>query len=347
MPFWFRPEFTRGLSFQYPVEPVRRAIAKARSEGANAIVLAGHMGLKARTGGDDFANNVMSLTSEFPQTAAFIAGHTHQPISSRMTNNVLLTQADHFGIHVGRLDLVFERRSKKLVHRQAQCELMDNRFRGDAVVLSRTKTQRAESAAAMGEPIGELSETLHVRNRHGEPSEVERLIGAAIMESLRERGSLIDGVMHGLFDEQHDFVAGRKSVQDIWKIIPFENYIVTARLAVDEIKLVMEETYTTRERRSLLGFNISTEGRGDERQVTSITRDDGQILERAKKYVIAFNTFDSRSAGHRFMKLRALLETPATSCAFHHIQTRDALIEYFRRHRIVHKIAVPRFAEAA
>ena len=48
MPFWFRPEFIRGIDFQYPVEPVRRAIAKAKDEGANAIVLTGHMGLKMR-----------------------------------------------------------------------------------------------------------------------------------------------------------------------------------------------------------------------------------------------------------------------------------------------------------
>src|SRR6266571_5537217 len=60
MPFWFRPEFARGIDFQHPVEPVRRAIAKAKNEGANTIVLSGHMGLKARTGGDDFANNVIT-----------------------------------------------------------------------------------------------------------------------------------------------------------------------------------------------------------------------------------------------------------------------------------------------
>ena len=55
--------------------------------------------------------------------------------------------------------------------------------------------------------------------------------------------------------------------------------------------------------------------------------------------VIAFNTFDSRSAGHRFMKLRALLEAPAAACTLHPVQTRDALIDYFRRHGVVHKIA--------
>jgi hypothetical protein len=42
------------------------------------------------------------------------------------------------------------------------------------------------------------------------------------------------------------------------------------------------------------------------------------------------------------MKLRALLETPSANCTLHQVQTRDALIDYFRRHRIVHKIVPAR-----
>src|SRR6516165_3108428 len=154
MSFWLPREFTVGIAFQYPVEPVRRAIAKANSEGADAIVLTGHMGLKPRTGGYDFANTVMALTSEFPDVAAFIAGHTHQAIPSRVTNGVLFTQADHFGIHVGRVDLLFDRTSKKLLHREAICELMDNRFHRDQVVISRVASQLAESAADLAQPVG-------------------------------------------------------------------------------------------------------------------------------------------------------------------------------------------------
>src|SRR5881392_2783055 len=338
MPFWFRPEFARGIEFQYPVEPVRRAIARAKSEGANTIVLTGHMGLKARSGGDDFANAVMALTSEFPEVAAFIAGHTHQTIPSRLTNGVLLTQADHFGIHAGRVDLLFDRNSKKLLHREAICELMDSRFRFDHVVISRAKSQLAESDAALSQMIGELAETLHARGRPGEPSEVERLIGAAIIEALRERNVPIDGVMHGVFDENASLVTGPKTVNDIWNVLPYENYIVTAELSPEEIKAVMEEVYASHERRSLLGFEVKTEGRGYDRRIISIALADGRPLDRGKKYVVAFNTFDSRSAGHNFMKLRALLETPVANCTLHQVQTRDALIDYFQRHRLVHKI---------
>ncbi|PYK07371.1 MAG: hypothetical protein DME66_01440 [Verrucomicrobia bacterium] len=338
MLFWFRPEFARGIDFQYPVEPVRRAIASAKSEGADAVILTGHMGLKPRSGGDDFANTVMALTSEFPETAVFIAGHTHQIIPSRITNGVLFTQADHFGIHVGRVDLLFDRNSRKLLHREAICELMDNRFHFDYAVVSRAKSQLAESEAALGQPIGELAETLHARSRPGEPSDVEKLIGAAIMEELLERSVPVDGVMHGVFDEKSDFVAGPKTVNDIWNILPYENYVVTAELSLDEIKIIMEEVYASHERHNLLGLEVKTEGRGYDCRVISITLDGGRPLDRGKKYIIAFNTFDSRSAGHRFMKLRTLLETPAVNCTLHQVQTRDALIDYFRRHKIVHKI---------
>ena len=338
MPFWFRPEFARGIEFQHPVEPVRRAIARAKSEGANTIVLTGHMGLKARSGGDDFANSIMALTLEFPEVAVFIAGHTHQLIPSRLTNGVLLTQADHFGIHVGRVDLLFDRNSKKLLHREAACELMDSRFRFDHVVISRAKSQLAESEAALAEPIGELAETLHSRSRAGQPSDVERLIGAAIMEALLERNVPIDGVMHGVFDENASFVAGPKTVNDIWNVLPYENYIVTADLSPEEIKTIMEEVYASHERRSLLGFEIKIEGRGYDRGIIYMALADGRPIDRGKKYVIAFNTFDARSAGHHFMKLRALLETPAANCTLHQVQTRDALIDYFQRHKVVHKI---------
>ena len=338
MSFWLPREFTAGIDFQHPVEPVRRAIAKAKGDGADVIVLTGHMGLKPRTRGDDFANTVVALTLEFPDVAAFIAGHTHQAISSRLTNNVLFTQADHFGIHVGRVDLLFDRTSRKLLRREAICELMDNRFHPDQVVISRVGSQLAESAAALAQPIGELAEVLRAQSRPGHPSDIEKLIGAAIMESLLERNVAIDGVIHGVFDSNAQLVAGPKTISDIWNIIPYENYLVTAELTSEEIQAIMEETYETHKGRSLLGFIVRTKSVGHARRITSMTREDGASLERGKRYVIDFNTFDSRSAGHRFVKLRALLDTPAVNCRLHQVQTRDALIDYFRRHKIVHKI---------
>src|SRR4030095_11397759 len=137
------------------------------------------------------------------------------------------------------------------------------------------------------------------RSRPGEPSDVERLLGAAIMEELRERGVTGAGAMAGVFHAKGSLFAGPKTVSDIWSVLPYENYIVTAKLSPEEIKTVMEEVYASDEKRNLLGFEVKTEGRGYDRRIVSMTSADGRLPDRGKKYVVAFNTFDSRSAGHR------------------------------------------------
>jgi hypothetical protein len=100
----------------------------------------------------------------------------------------------------------------------------------------------------------------------------------------------------------------------------------------------MEEVYASHEPRSVLGIALRMEGRGPDRRIASMTFPDGSALERDKRYLIAVNSFDARSGGHHFMKLRALLDRPEANCVLHPVQTRDAIIEYFRRHKVVQRI---------
>ena len=159
------------------------------------------------------------------------------------------------------------------------------------------------------------------------------------METLLERNVPVDGVMHGTFGDKADLAAGPKSVHDVWNVIPFENYIVTAQLLPDQIKAAMEEVFASHERRNLLGFEVKTEGRGSDCRIVSMTLANGEPLDRDKKYAVALNSFDARSGGHHFMKFRALLERPEANSILHPVQTRDALIAYFQRHKIVRRIA--------
>ena len=159
------------------------------------------------------------------------------------------------------------------------------------------------------------------------------------MEMLLERNVPVDGVLHGTFDDKADLIAGPKTVYDVWHIIPYENYIVTAQLSPEEIKIAMEDVFASHEKRNLLGFEVKTEGRGDDCRIVSMALANREPLDRNKKYLIAFNSFDARSGGHHFMKLRAFLDRPEANCILHPVQTRDALIDYFQRHKIVHRIA--------
>ncbi len=334
MPFWFRPEYLGGLSFAYPVEPVRRAVRAASAAGANAIVLAAHMGLKDRTGGDDFANTLMALTAEFPEIAVVIAGHTHRLVESRLTGTALLTQADHFGIHAGRVDLVFDRASKKLVGRSARCALMDRRIRPDPIILARARPHLRAAQRVLRQRVGRLRAPLGRRSEPGFPSGFELLIAAAVREALASRGTPVDGVLHGTFGEK-TIAPGPVTVADIWEMVPFENHVVTANLSGREIRAVLDEVFQVRETRNLMGFGMNIEGSGRERRVRALRKANGEPAGDDERFTIAMNSFDSRSAGHRFMILRDLLERNAARPVLHPVQTREALIAYFERHEVV------------
>jgi 2',3'-cyclic-nucleotide 2'-phosphodiesterase/3'-nucleotidase len=206
-------------------------------------------------------------------------------------------------------------------------------------VLSRSQAQLDRAAAILAEPIGELADTLSVKASPGEASDVEALIAAAISEALADRGLTTDGVFHGLFDE-HAFRKGSKTIGDIWQVLPFENYLVTGELSPLELKVIMEEVWQSRERRSLSGFQMTVDGRGKTRRLTNLRLADGRPLDPGKRHRIALNTFDACSGGHRFMKLRSILKRPEASCTFHPVQTREALIEYFRRHKVVSRSGI-------
>jgi 2',3'-cyclic-nucleotide 2'-phosphodiesterase/3'-nucleotidase len=339
MPFWFLPSFTKGLEFRDPVDAARRAVREAKSLGADVIVLAGHMGLKDQTGGDDFANRAVSLTAEFPEASVYIAGHTHQAIESRLTNGVILTQADHFGIHLGRVDLFFDRNSKKLLHQEAHIERMDDRIALDPMILGRTSAQRGRAAKFLHEPIGELVDTLSAKARPGVPSAIELLIAAAIGEALREHGLAIDGVFHGLFND-HAFRKGPKTTADLWTILPYENFLVTANLDAVALRVIMNETFEIREDYSLTGFRFEVTGEQNFRRLTNFRLADGRPLDPTRRYRIAMNSFDASSGGHRFMKLREIVARPEAGLTFHPVQTRDALIDYFHRHKRVSRFRI-------
>ena len=342
MSFWFPAKFTGGIQFTDPVEAARHATRELKSLGAEVVVFAGHMGLKERTGGDDFANRAMSLTAEFPEAAVFIAGHTHQAIESRLTNKVLLTQADHFGIHAGRVDLYFDRARRKLLHQEARIEVMDKSVALDPGVLSRARPHLERAETILSEPVGQLAETLSANAPPGEPSQIGCLLALAIKEALANRGLTIDGVFHGLFEEQA-FLAGPKTIGDLWAILPYENFLVTAELDPVALRVMVEEVFQSRESRSLAGFRFSLTGERRQRRLTILSRADGRPLDPARRYRIALNTFDASSGGHRFMKLREMLARPEARCTFHPVQTRDALIAYFHRHKVVRRSDLARF----
>ena len=330
------PRILREIEALDPLEPARASIRVLRDAGAQAIILAGHMGFKAPNFcRDDFANRVSDLTQSCPEIDVFIGAHTHKDVPTAEINRKLYTQANYYGIHLGRVDLTFQIETGRLIDKRAFTILMDDRFDLDPAALSLAKDDLDLSKKELDKPIGTVTEALSATSGPGRPSDQQLLIGLAIREALARKNITVDGVVHGSFSE--DVIdAGPKTAADVWDFMPYENFLVSGELNPEELVAVLEEGYAAEKAgRNLLGFVTRTDDAKNVAKVAEILDRAGRPLPRDKRYRIAFNSYDAQSGGQRLPKLKEILQRPVAKTQFHDVETRDAVIECFLQHKTI------------
>jgi 2',3'-cyclic-nucleotide 2'-phosphodiesterase/3'-nucleotidase len=323
---WLPPENLAGFEALDPIESLRRLLREAKMLQPDAIVLAGHMGLTRQ---DDYANQVGALTREFPELAVVLGGHTHQNHSSEMVHNVLYTQADHYGIYAGKVDLTFDPVTRHLLKREAITMPMDSTVAFDPLVLSLSKADLDAADLVLAQPMGELTESFGLTAELGQPSDVERLIGSAMRAALSKQGCKVDAVVHGLFDTTQPLAAGTKTVADAWDILPYENQIVTIDVSRDDFLALARDFNSGRDPRAVMDVRLVGTADANQFSVTDLQAIDGSQLPSKATYRIAMNSYDSQSAGQRFPTVGRLVAHPSSHRVLHAIEIRDALIDFF------------------
>lgn len=310
LPYWLTPETLGGVEALNPVEPLRKSIEEMRTEKPDAIVVLGHLGWRFQ---DDFANPVRRMLSEVEGVDVLLAGHTHQDQPSWMTGRVLCTQASYYGIHCGRVDLTFDKDSRKLIERRAFTVLMDSRFELDKEVMEIAKPELAKAEQEMKRKVCTVKAEI--------PAEgVAPLFCQAFATALEKAGSPVEGVFHGTFGKD-PITAGDKTVADCWELLPYENGMVVGELTPAELVTVVSED---RGRRLLWPFELELSASGE----TVKFLFQGQPVDPARRYRIGFNTYDGQSGGQTLMRLNEVLMKPETRRREVPVATRQALIDY-------------------
>ena len=138
-----------------------------------------------------------------------------------------------------------------------------------------------------------------------------------------KQGRRVDGVFHGTFNTG-DLQPGRLTVADCWKIIPYENMLVTAELAAsDLVAIVLEDAKQKDSDRTLWPFEVVAGGDGKPASL----RLDGADVPPGRRLTIGFNAYDAQSGGRRLMRTREILAAPAAHRRTSTIDTRSALID--------------------
>ncbi|MFM8282363.1 MAG: bifunctional metallophosphatase/5'-nucleotidase [Planctomycetaceae bacterium] len=322
LPFWLAPETLGGVEPLPPDESLAKCLAEIAVEKPDAIVVLGHMGYRFQ---DDYANPVREILKKIadgkgPKVDVYLAGHSHQDQPSWTLHDVLCSQASYHGIHCGRVDLTFDLDSRKLVDKRAFTLLMDDRYPLDPVVMDRARPDLARSDEQLAREVATVNATI---GGEGRGSALVQLFCRAFQRALAKRGTPVDGVFHGTFNTG-DLKPGRLTVADCWKLIPYENILVTASLTPEEmVEIVREDAGDKRSDRTLWPFELILTADGRPGKFLF----EGQPVDPGRRYRIAFNSYDAQSGGRRLFKLREIVSRAGSARALSTIDTRSALID--------------------
>ena len=333
IPNWSRPHLIEGLKFSDSVAELKLIVPALRRAGAQVLVLVCHQGY--REGGDDHANQVNAIARNFPEFDVIIGGHTHRNFPEFKIGNVLYCQADYFGIHLGRVDLVFDTESNRVTRRSSKTILMDDQVPLDSGMLNLLGAEIDQSEKVLATVIGEATGDFGLQGAPKRETPIHDLVFEAIAETLRSRGIKVDAIVHGILDRQATLSKGPITVGDVWKIIPYENTIGVAQLSPQQLREILDEdaaAFEKREFRGVWGLKwVLDPDAGEGKRVVSLRRADGALLKEDERLAVAFNSYDLASGGSRWNKLRGIVDMPDSRLAEYDVQTRQAVIDFIRK----------------
>jgi len=319
LPFWLAPETLGGVVVQDPAIALQKSVNQAQSAGANAIVVMAHMGHRFK---DDFANPLWDMLKRVKGVDALLGGHTHQNQPSWEIAGVLCSQASYYGIHCGKLDLAFDRNSRKLIGKSAITTLMDSRYSLDPSVMDSAKPELRKAEEQMARKVGTVVSKISGKGRG---NRLVNLFCEFFSESLGKGGHPVDGIFHGTFGTG-DLESGELTVADCWEMLPYENLLITAELSAKElIEIVHEDAGERNSDRMLWPFELKFSADGTPSRFTF----KGEPVEADRIFRIGMNSYDAQSGGKRLMRLREIVHQPGAKRAMTSIDTRGSLIEGF------------------
>lgn len=334
IPNWSRPRLIPGLEFEQSKEALSQIIPQVKAAGADVIVLAVHQGI--RESGDDHANQLNSIVYNFPEITAIAGGHTHRNWSEYKfaRSDTLYCQCAYWGTYLGRIDLVYDTDAKKVVSRKSATILMDASVPLDPKVLELSKSELAVAEKEFSREIGVATADFTPAGAPRYETPIHNLIFESIAEALKDRGVTVDAIVHGLLADRGMLHEGTLKVADVWNIVPYENTIGVIEITPGELKEILEENARSRDRfRGVWGIHMTLKMSAPEGQrVAKITGRNNEPLDDAKRYKVAFNSYELASGGTRFSTLREIAERPASKLIEYDFQTRQAVTDYIQRH---------------
>ena len=236
VPRWEEPWNWEGLTFLDAVETVRDWLPRLR-KGADAVVVAAHMGWEGVTDGSldtpaPAENDVRRLVGEVGELDAVMMAHTHDVVARRTERGAFLVQPGARGRALGRLAIGADRA------RRADGEILEAGLDvpPEPKVMELVRADEDRARTRIANVVGVAAGTFEASGaRWGDNS----LLTLLHKVQLEASGAMLSST--ALFREDEHIHAGPIRVADLFRVCPFENDLTILELTVDDVREYLEQ----------------------------------------------------------------------------------------------------------
>ncbi len=265
---WARAENRAGLRFDEIVDVAKEFVPRMRREGADLVVVALHSGPDRQPPGRSATNptptdeawltnpatwfdrgnlpkenQAIQLAEQVPGIDVILTGHTHQPIPKMLINGVLITQANRFGSHLGRVsvEMVAAGRGYRVGSKDAKL-LPVNEVAADPEILALAESYHNKTLSFLSTPIGTLAAPFPGGDRaRYVDSPLTDLINTVQKEAAAANGFPVDLSLAAVFGNAEAGLPNRQVLlRDAYSIYQFDNTLYVMEITGQILRSALE-----------------------------------------------------------------------------------------------------------
>ncbi|MBN1504184.1 MAG: 5'-nucleotidase C-terminal domain-containing protein [Candidatus Eisenbacteria bacterium] len=300
------PRMLVGLRFDKPAPVVNRVAADLRKEGADVVVVLSHLG-GAQDEDGSLTGPVAEFAAQLKGVDAVLDGHSHT-VAAGVVNSIPVMISGSHGRRLGVMKL------------EVVCDALQGSGTGQrprAGARCTTRLVEQDVKPTFGDSVEPDKATAAVVDSYSRKfaAEIDRVVAVASVPISTGRqesalGNLVADVMREAAGVDMAFTnaggiragldAGPVTIGEIFRILPFDNTIVTMYLTGEQVRKLLEEGTSSRGVVQVSGLRFSC--RQDDpagERVKSIWLEDGTPLSPSGRYLVATNDFMA-AGGDRF-----------------------------------------------
>ena len=234
-------EHAKKIVVEDAIDASTRAAKKLKTDGAEILIALSHLGV-SQSGLSihrNIPNDDRKLALKTPELDLIVGGHSHTFIKEGLREgNALIVQAGYRGDYVGRVDLFWDKETKKIISSKAQLIEVDPSNGENAEVKSQVLPYKEKYEKELGVAIFEAKSV--ILGQRNQTHSLELPLGNLICDAIRNQ-TKTDFAFFNSGGIRSSLPAGTVLRRHVLEAFPFRNLVSTGVLKGQDIVEVLND----------------------------------------------------------------------------------------------------------